>query len=316
MGKSFALLQTSRYVRPGARRNGKIPRMSTSYSRRAANLAKTLIRKAISAALLPTGKINRDRLYFELAQEMVPVKQHVIDGRTLRFVCPSYDALYRFEKFFVKEPETLQWIDGFHKDEVLWDIGANVGVYSLYAAIKGCRVIAFEPSAANYWLLNRNCSVNDLDERITAYCVAFSGKMGAGVFNMADMDLGGACYSFGTRTDQFDYPGLGQRDVVFHQGTIGFSLDEFVRLFNPPFPNHLKIDVDGLEQQIIAGGTAMIGDARLRSVSIEMDRTRTTEVRFVTEVFEQCGFRLAQFKHAPEFDHGVSKDSFNYVFRR
>lgn len=290
--------------------------MSMSLSRRAANLARGVIRKSIAAALLPIGKTNRDRLYFEIAQDMVPTKAHQVDGRTLRFVCPSYDALYRFERFFVKEPETLRWIDGFQKDDVLWDIGANVGVYSLYAAIKGCRVLAFEPSAANYWLLNRNCQANGLDDRVTAYCAAFADSMRAGVFNMADMDLGGACYSFGERTDRFEYPGIGDAVVMFHQGALGFSIDAFVELFNPPFPNHVKIDVDGLEQPIIAGATRTIGDPRLRSVSIEMDRSRTDEVAFVTDVFTTRGFRLAQVEHAPEFDRGVSKDSFNYLFGR
>ena len=76
------------------------------FSRRLANLAKTVIRKSVAAALLPAGKVNRDRLYFELAQDMVPIKEHRVGGRTLRFVCPSYDSLYRFEQFFVKEPET------------------------------------------------------------------------------------------------------------------------------------------------------------------------------------------------------------------
>jgi FkbM family methyltransferase len=286
------------------------------FSRRLANLAKTVIRKSVAAALLPAGKVNRDRLYFELAQDMVPIKEHRVGGRTLRFVCPSYDSLYRFEQFFVKEPETLQWIDGFRPDDILWDIGANVGVYSLYAAVKGCTVIAFEPSSANYWLLNRNCEVNRLDDRITAYCAAFADRISAGVFNMADTDIGGACYSFGARADHFDYPGLGTRDVVFHQGVIGFSIDEFIRLFNPPFPNHIKIDVDGLEQAIVAGGTATIADPRLRSVSIEMDRSQAREVASVTDVFTTRGFRLAQMKHAPQFDQGASQDSFNYLFSR
>jgi len=285
-------------------------------SRRVANLAKTAIRKSIATVLLPAGRVNRDRIFFELAQEMVPIKEHSVDGRTLRFVCPSYDSLYRFEQFFVKEPETLQWIDGFRPDDVLWDIGANVGAYSLYAAAKGCRVIAFEPSAANYWLLNRNCEVNQLDARITAYCMAFADRSTAGVFNMADTDLGGACYSFGDRTDRFIYPGLGARDVVFHQGVLGFSIDEFIRLFAPAFPNHMKIDVDGLEQAIIAGGTATIADSRLRSVSIEMDGSQTQEVAFVTDVFNARGFHLVQKRHAPQFDEGVSKDSFNYLFSR
>lgn len=290
--------------------------MSTKLSRHVANFAKAAIRKSISVALWPAGPVNRDRVYFELAQEMAPIKEHRIDGRALKFVCPSYDSLYRFEHFFEKEPETLAWIDGFAPDDVLWDIGANVGVYSLYAAVKGCRSVAFEPSAGNYWLLNRNVEVNRLDDRITAYCLAFADQCTAGVFNMADTDLGGACYAFGDRADQFDYPGLGAREVVYHQGVVGVSIDEFIRLFKPAFPNHIKIDVDGTERSIIAGAVATIADPRMRSVSIEMDQTETSEVAFVTDILGARGFRLVQMKHAAMFDDSVSRDSFNYLFSR
>ena len=45
------------------------------------------------------------------------------------------------------EPETFEWIRTTLKDqEVLWDIGANVGVFSLYAALeKKNKVLSLEP---------------------------------------------------------------------------------------------------------------------------------------------------------------------------
>ena len=56
----------------------------------------------------------------------------------------------RAETFLTKEPETLEWIDRMNDDSVLWDIGANVGIYSIYAAVsKRANVIAFEPSFFN-----------------------------------------------------------------------------------------------------------------------------------------------------------------------
>ena len=42
---------------------------------------------------------------------------------------------YRNDTFFIKEPETLEWINSFEKNENFWDVGANVGLYSIYAAI-------------------------------------------------------------------------------------------------------------------------------------------------------------------------------------
>lgn len=49
------------------------------------------------------------------------------------------------------EPETLRWIDSVLKPgEVVWDIGANVGLYTSYfGKVEGAMVYAFEPSAVN-----------------------------------------------------------------------------------------------------------------------------------------------------------------------
>ena len=51
---------------------------------------------------------------------------------------------------------------------VFWDVGANVGVYTLYAARRGdTRVVAFEPAAVNYFVLSANCEINAFDDRVT-----------------------------------------------------------------------------------------------------------------------------------------------------
>ena len=64
---------------------------------------------------------------------------------------------YRNDTFFTKEPETLEWIDKFTKNSVFWDVGANVGLYSIYAAkTRDCNVTAIEPSVFNLELLAKN----------------------------------------------------------------------------------------------------------------------------------------------------------------
>ena len=62
-------------------------------------------------------------------------------GVRLKFTVPNALNRFRVETFATKEPETLEWIDCFPDDTVLWDTGANVGLYSVYAAKKKkCRV--------------------------------------------------------------------------------------------------------------------------------------------------------------------------------
>ncbi len=66
------------------------------------------------------------------------------DGNCLTFHCPNDLTRWRVQTFFEKEPETLEWIDGFSANDVFWDVGANMGLYTLYAASKGTQVLAFE----------------------------------------------------------------------------------------------------------------------------------------------------------------------------
>src|SRR5262245_27229219 len=62
---------------------------------------------------------------------------------TLTFAVPNGLNAFRVATFATKEPETLEWIDGMERGAVLWDVGANVGLYSCYAArARGLRVFA------------------------------------------------------------------------------------------------------------------------------------------------------------------------------
>jgi hypothetical protein len=85
------------------------------------------------------------------------------NGLELKFTVPNRLCRWRADTFSSKEPETLEWIDEIPSGAILWDIGANVGIYSVYAAkARGCKVIAFEPSVFNLELLARNIFINEL----------------------------------------------------------------------------------------------------------------------------------------------------------
>lgn len=94
----------------------------------------------------------------------------------LRLACPNFQAWWRAATFFDKEPETLGWIQGFGPGETMLDVGANVGLYSLYAAHRGHRVLALEPESQNFALMNENIHLNGLVSRVTAYCLALSNR--------------------------------------------------------------------------------------------------------------------------------------------
>jgi len=57
-------------------------------------------------------------------------------------------------------------------------------------------VLAFEPSAANYFALTRNIQLNALSARIESYCVALSGATELGTLNLDSAEIGAAMSQF------------------------------------------------------------------------------------------------------------------------
>ena len=224
-----------------------------------------------------------------LTQETISVTR--IPGSQIRFYTPSPLLISRAASVLSKETDTIKWIDDFDAGTVFWDIGANVGVYSLYAAIrKDISVLSFEPSAANFHVLSKNIHLNQLSGRITAYCLAFSGRTELGLLNMASPSMGAAISQFGKAEEMSRY-WQGQAGTATH-GMIGFSIDDFIAQFDPPFPNFLKLDVDGLELPILEGARMTLRDPRLQSLLVELSVSRQSEYRNALPFLEEFGFRF------------------------
>ena len=170
------------------------------------------------------------------------------------------------------EPDMLDYIDSLPAGACFWDIGASVGLYSLYAGLKdGVRVLAFEPSAASFAALCRHIEINGMQESIAAYCVAFGTRTTLDTLNMADSQEGGSFNQFGADIDQFERP----LNVTFRQGAVGLSVDDFMDIFRPPAPTHVKIDVDGLEADILRGGQGTFAGESVQSMIVEIENELT-----------------------------------------
>jgi FkbM family methyltransferase len=208
----------------------------------------------------------------------------------LVFVTSHPAALYYPRDLPDREPETIDWIDGFEVPCTFWDIGANVGSYALYAALRpGVSTLAFEPSPASYAALCRNVEANRTGDRVQALCVALSSQTRLGSLNMSATNPGNSFNSFESTEDCFGRP----LAISFKQSTIGFSIDEFRRLFDLAPPSYLKIDVDGVEEQILDGAAETLPDPALRSVLIELEDTHTARNARIVERLERAGFDLS-----------------------
>ena len=231
----------------------------------------------------------------------------------VKFWCPNEITWWRAETLLTKEPETIEWIDGFNPGDVYWDVGGNIGVYALYAAKhSGVKVLAFEPSPLNYFALCRNTEINGLGESLSAMCLAFNDREQLEYLNMTSFEIGSAMASFG---ETKDFKG-NEFKPVYRQAMIGISIDDFVARFNPPFPNHLKIDVDSIEGKIVAGAANTLADKRMKSVSVELDDNRQDEIDWVSENLRRAGFVLKHKKHSAMFENTRFSSANNYLFVR
>jgi len=272
--------------------------------------------KVIQSATGLLGKSLQALVLSELVEQLTPVIYENTPHGDIKFYCPGRIPHWRAETLLSKEPETIKWIDSFAPDTVFWDVGANVGVYSLYAARRRqVQVMAFEPSAANYGILSKNIEINKMDSVISGLCIAFSDISEIGYLNMSNTSPGGALSCFGQAQEIYAVCGKSY-DVSFNQGMIGFTIDDFIERFSPPFPNYLKIDVDSIEDKIIAGAAKTIKNTRLKSVLIELDTEEKDYCKGVISALENAGLKLASDRHTQTYDYGEFSSMHNHIFVR
>jgi FkbM family methyltransferase len=252
----------------------------------------------------------------QLAEELTPVVHQQSPFGKLNFYCPGRIPIFRVKTLFTKEPETIAWIDTFTESDVFWDIGANIGIYSLYAALKKVKVVSFEPSPSNYYLLSRNIEINKMDNDISALCIAFNDDTKLDSFYMSDTNLGSALNNFGAALDWQGKP-FSNKETTIKQAMLGYSIDDFVAQFNPLFPSHIKIDVDGNEDIIIKGASKTLADTRLKSLLVELDTSRTEYYSGVLKlIIDDAGFTLDKKEHSTMFDTGPFSNVYNHIFSR
>ncbi len=242
-----------------------------------------------------------------------PARTVEFRGARMAFATPNPQTAWRVDTLFTKEPDTIEWIDGFGASDTLVDIGANVGMYTVFAAkARGARVFAFEPESQNYAILNQNILLNGVDHLVQAYCIALSDRTGLDKLYLSDFDAGGSCHSYGAPLDFNNRP----RGAQFAQGCYATTLDALVAARLIPAPTHIKIDVDGLEHSVVAGARETLRDPGVKSVLIEVN-TNLDEHWDIVDLMVGEGFDYSQAQvERAQRREGTFKGVGNYVFRR
>lgn len=198
-------------------------------------------------------------------EQSLPAVNVTVRDKTFWMAVPNLKCLGFALTANQREPATNAWIYGFRPGDVFFDVGANNGLYGLIAAIvSGCEVHAFEPHFASYHTMTRNIYLNKLQGQMTSYPIAVSDREGCGKIFLSSVTAGKSLNNYGDARPSDDPIW----NATIPQGSVSMSLDRFSALTGV-VPNHIKIDVDGLEPQIINGAAKLLADPKLHSVMVE-----------------------------------------------
>jgi FkbM family methyltransferase len=222
-------------------------------------------------------KTEISKLVFDFFGRVLPLPQTKVRGVPIKIIIPLnqvgvYNTFKDWEK---REPEVLDWIDGFASGCTFFDIGASFGTETLYAALKKNgpqKIVAIDASLDSSVNLAYNITLNNIDN-VEQYFIALSDGM--------------SLYAYSDPTQYYHVKGRPKYDFI-HYNTLSISLDQFIKM-TLLFPDYLKIDVDGAEQDIIKGMSETVRNRRLKSVAIEVSAQSELAVR---QFFMENGFKV------------------------
>ena len=258
---------------------------------------------------------QEEREVMDLAtyEKLDPRKSVKVDDKKLVYSTPNRRTYWRVDTLFTKEPDTIAWLNEMGPEDILVDIGANVGMYSVYASVvSGAKVYAFEPEALNFAQLTKNIAMNHIQSHVTAFPLALSDKAEIGFLYLSGHEIGTSCHSF---NEEINYH-LEPQKFPLKQGCASAVFDDLVEQGIIEMPTYVKIDVDGLEHKIVHGMKKSLKNPKIKTVLVELN----TKAKLHTDLIDfmkEFGFELSQ----EQVDESVRKDgSFagigNHIFRR
>ena len=188
----------------------------------------------------------------------------IIKNDGLRFVCDDPIEVARARTVFEKETGTIHWLrEQVQPGDVVFDIGANIGVYTLLAArIVGPQgiVYAFEPHIVNAAQLLRNVAANRREDTVRVLTTALGAVPEWATFYCRSLRPGSSGSALGPVTWQ-------SAAALMVQSA---SVESLVKSGVGPPADVIKIDVDGRELDVLRGMSGLLMSGHTRSVQVEM----------------------------------------------
>jgi FkbM family methyltransferase len=289
------------------------------------NFLQAVCRK-LANAIIKTFKLNKPGMFrTEFCQMLEPIITVSLDNDKKIIMDASHGRLvWRAKTLFSEEPETIKWLDTLTRKDVFWDVGANVGLYSIYAAVRsGCKVIAFEPEPSNFSILLKNIYINNLQKQILPFNAPLSESSKLGLMHLNSLTKGGAFNKFCRSSIPLEKPKKSLQKVR-EEKNINFFChsikgDSLSGLKGITLPTFLKIDVDGAELSIIRGINNLLKNNKLKNILIEIE-DKTNNGKELLKILNQNNYVFASKRSNWQSKNNPIGESFspgvNYIFKK
>jgi FkbM family methyltransferase len=179
-----------------------------------------------------------------------------------------------------------------HEFDVFFDVGACLGEYSIWLGHRGYRCFAFEPVLESFEMVRRNISLNGLEKNVTACNYGLGRKHSIEHFELHHTNPGSnkRVEKSSDTTKKFE---INAMDDVYST----FGLNQNSRIL-------MKIDVEGMEVEMLAGATKFLQYFNDVTIIIEEKISGESEIKSTLNAI--CRF---EYGHVDDFNIYAKKIS-------
>lgn len=256
--------------------------------------------RLISILIIKIFFLDKLQRFSNVFQQLLQTKLLIsINGHKI-FLKDGNERLYLFAKTaYILEKDTTEWICSFNKKDIFYDIGSNVGMFSLLAAKNKANVFSFECLPGNLNSLHYNITLNNLNKNISIIPLALSNSNKISFFSARDLT---ASTARSYLSDEFENK-LGFK-------TIKTTIDTMISVYKLPLPNKVKIDVDGHEREILFGFKKNI--KHVKEILIEMYDTDEYDQECYSDIVNTNIILTKNFKK--NYHRKINKENFHKNF--
>jgi FkbM family methyltransferase len=237
---------------------------------------------------------QRELTRYKLLKVLTPVVVVEDGDERYAFRCPSWMEFKRAYRMLSREEGTVAWLrEEVRPGDVFYDIGANVGVFTLYAGrrIGDGQIYAFEPHIGTAASLLGNIQENGLERTVRLFSCALSDRPGFFEFAYGDFAPGTSFSQLGDAASSEDASRPQSPELKFATSIDALIDDGVIRP-----PDLVKIDVDGQELEILRGMTGLLrGPRPPRAIQVEVNMD---EKETLCGFLNDCDFDLVDRHHS------------------